>query len=197
MDQRKPLGRFCQYKETCTTFYFLSLSVWAGRKPMNGRQHIFLITRMSCELSSLKRTGNKLIYSCTHTQIFCLLFKEPKRLVTGLLTHNILQIHQQYQHKILSRFLNLHVLLLHQMSHSNQSHCAFCLGYLQTSRRISIFLQILVNSQMATKVTESSMCSFAVTIPPFYFIAPAINKEYPESCTRLLSSCQSRERNCR
>lgn len=78
--------------------------VWAGRKPINGRQCIFLITRILCEFFSLQRTGNKLIYSCTHMQIFCL-FKQPKRLVTGLLTHKmlLLQRQQQHQYKILSR----------------------------------------------------------------------------------------------
>lgn len=64
----------------CTILYLLSLSVWASRKPLNERQCIFLITRMSCELSSLKRTGNKCIYSCTPPpQIFCLLLKQPTK----------------------------------------------------------------------------------------------------------------------
>lgn len=37
-------------------------------------------------------------------------------------------------------------------------------------------MRVRGNLQMATEAVGSSMCSFAVTIPPFYFITSAIKQ---------------------
>lgn len=180
----------------CTTLYLLNLSVWAGRKSINRRQCIFLITRMSVYYLPWRgQETNLFIHVPTCKFSACHLNNQRGWWQVYWPTRCFFSRDNKCQYKI-PGFSTSMCCFCTKTSHSNQSHYAFCLGYLQTSQRISAVMWALVNLHMATKAVESSTRSFTVTISPFYFITSAINKEYPESCTRLLSSCQSREQNC-